>query len=217
MKTGIFLTAIIIVTAACSKSKEEAVIELKFTTQGLAFINLAMGKYFIYKDSATNRLDSVVVTKNTLVFENIPPYNSGWGGIVPAHKAQSFKVELTHYHDSETTLWFYGEAMARFDDLLNYNSSDTAEILLGETHIVSGGSSAQYFGAFTYNNRLGSLPPVSMTVEGVHYPVTMKGGLPDPPDNLNYREFYWAPEVGIIKRVIANGGKRQVATLVRHN
>lgn len=214
MKRGIFLTAIIIVTAACSKSKEEAVIELKFSTQGLAFVNLAMGKYFIYKDSATNRLDSIVVTKNTLAFENIPPNNTGWG-TEPAHKAQSFNLELTHYAPG-ATLWFYGEAMAGFDDLLNYNSSDTAAIHLGEIHTNPSGVSVHYFSAFAYYNGLGSLPPVSMTVEGVHYPVTIKGGSQDP-DNLNYREFYWAPDVGIIKRVIVNEGDRQVATLVRHN
>ncbi|HZH65368.1 MAG TPA: hypothetical protein VEY10_10795, partial [Flavisolibacter sp.] len=58
---------IVFVTALSSCSKDEK--EYRLDRAGLKYIQLRLNQYFIYKDSASGRLDSVVVTESFLSTE----------------------------------------------------------------------------------------------------------------------------------------------------
>jgi hypothetical protein len=104
-------TIIVCYNAACKKEEKRApVIEVKFDPEGLAWLQIPLNKYFIYKDSATGVLDSVVVTKSNLE-RRLNPKHVSLGLFdpnVPEYYYENFTLTLTSYMFTQT--WFSGEA-----------------------------------------------------------------------------------------------------------
>ncbi|HZY40234.1 MAG TPA: hypothetical protein VFE53_26455, partial [Mucilaginibacter sp.] len=62
-KIGILLL-IVYSFSGCKKTTQP--LTYKFSANALAYIQFTSGKYFIYKDSAANKTDSVVVTESLI-------------------------------------------------------------------------------------------------------------------------------------------------------
>src|SRR5688500_1088160 len=77
--------------SSCNKPKvtTPAALEITLNPEGLKYIQIPLEKYFIYKDSASGSLDSVVVTKS--LFETIHyPVGTNINGIIPAYNQQKY-------------------------------------------------------------------------------------------------------------------------------
>src|SRR5690242_494363 len=81
----------------CKKSSDNKseTIQLKLDAEGLQYIQVDAGKYFIYKDSASGILDSVVVTQSQLENTYTPGYSGGLFNSYPAFNTEVFYLTLT--------------------------------------------------------------------------------------------------------------------------
>src|SRR5688572_7657341 len=79
-------------------------IQVKLSIDGLAYVKLGLGKYFIYRDSANRTLDSVVVTKSW-VENTFTPAGSWVFGTYAAYNAEVFSLTLTKFEAGIQTLW----------------------------------------------------------------------------------------------------------------
>lgn len=173
----------------------------KFSKHPLAYVGLSVGKYLIYKDSATLALDSVIVTTSNLTFLDNPG-----GAFDPAYSREIFNLVLTKFTGVSQTEWFNGTAVA---DLNSYMSSDTLSLALLEN------------GGLAFFLSESDQPNYSITIEGKTY---LNVVVSDSDDGLaitdpNYRRaiYYWAKGIGIIKRSITTGSSVQTYTLLRNN
>src|SRR5436190_7832132 len=92
----------------CKKSsdnKSNEIIQLKLDAEGLQYIQLDTGKYFIYKDSATAILDSVVVTQSSLENEYTSGVSRGLFDSYPAFNTEVFYLTLTKKDVNSDSVW----------------------------------------------------------------------------------------------------------------
>ena len=75
------ITIIITLFISCKKdhtsSQNDAKIIATFSPEALTYIKLPLNSYYIYKDSATGILDSVVVTTSNSKLVDVPKYVGG--------------------------------------------------------------------------------------------------------------------------------------------
>ncbi|TMI85543.1 MAG: hypothetical protein E6H08_22400 [Bacteroidetes bacterium] len=188
----------------------------------MEYVNITPGKYLIYKDSASGMLDSVVVTKSLL--ENIHhAADTSVQYIFSAFYTQEFSLTLTKFDGTLQTIWFNGMAKTS-----NFFFDPPDYLNLNEIYHLSGTGTDQSTSAFAYSTLFNNYPVdvystiPSITIEGNNYTNVIFGvtdaGLEVNEPGYNKRTFYWAKEVGIIKReIITVGGAMQTHTLVRHN
>jgi hypothetical protein len=195
----------------CKKSEERSYPAVKFSKAALEYVKLPVGKYLVYKDSASGELDSVTVTRSTLTTSFYK--NDGNLFTAPSHYFEEFSLQLTLLKGSVQSTWFQSNAMASYS--LN---TDNADLML--TELVN---STFYFpSVFNYP----PLNPVnlisSLTVGGKNYSDVIMGSFEMGAD-LNdpvymKRTFFWAKGVGTIKReIITAGGLIKTHFLLRHN
>src|SRR5436305_11433741 len=91
----------------CKKSSDNKskIIQQKLDEEGLQYIQLDTGKYFIYKDSATAILDSVVVTQSSLENEYTPGVSRGLFDSYPAFNTEVFYLTLTKKDVNSDSVW----------------------------------------------------------------------------------------------------------------
>lgn len=196
--------------------------QFSFSRHALGYVQLTLGKYLIYKDSASSQLDSVVVTTSNLVNKYVPSYGGTsaqlWLDSYTAYNYEAFHLVLSKYNGTQTSNWFVG------DDSLNYgisagccggpqppSASDTFWVNLYELQ--------NYFltAFYCFNSQYSNL---SMNIEGKTYSnvieTIMASGNPADP---GYKKtiYYWAKPVGIIKRTMINGSSIKTYTLLRNN
>ena len=111
MCSYMFIILLVFGALSCKKDdppQPEAVADLN--KEGLAYINLPVGKYFIYKDSATGIEDSVIVTTSSLEYIHEPasPGTNTSLGRSP-FKYQVFTLILTKIKPLPRGEWFYGK------------------------------------------------------------------------------------------------------------
>jgi hypothetical protein len=211
MKQKIILQLLILLFVACKKnssSPADETITLKFKPEGLEFIQLTISKYFIYKDSASGNLDSVTVVKSLLENQYTPAHHSEgvFDPDIPAFNIQVFTLILEDQFYQE---WFRGNATATGASSI-IASSDSSNIDLREPDAGT---------AFYYPADL--LIP-SITIEGKTYTDVIKHinnnglGMDDP--GYKKSTYYWAKQIGIIKReVVTTNGSVKTITLLRNN
>jgi hypothetical protein len=210
----ILLNLAILLLLSCKKDMPPPPIQQYYTNfrrDGLEYLKVDAGKYLIYKDSATGGLDSVVVTVSileNLFFTGI--YNSD----VPGYHAQHLELRLNKFDAFTDSVWLYGDASAELSGP-PYHSSDTADIVLNDQDnlIVFSFPTVSYPG----NSLIPSLEIEGKTYTNVIKQITDNGlNISD----LNYKKniYYWAKQVGIIKReIITTNGNIRTYTLLRHN
>ncbi len=189
------------VLASISGCSKESNSEPSYTLEptGLSYIQIPLGRYFIYKDSATLQLDSVVVTESTL--ENLHTTSQSAFG---QFYYQKYKLWLTK-KDSANSRWLSGEATAMF------NSTEFSMMSTWAPDGYEVGNLFNYpIGRFNFDGRQDSAIG-TMTVEGKTYNnvVRITG------THSFYSVYYWAKGVGIIKR-IKGGQTLTTYTLVRN-
>ena len=219
-----FITSIAIVTlftfylTACKKDHTDtqaAPIEVKFAAEALAYVQLPLNKYFIYKDSASGSLDSVVVTKSDIEKQFMPEHISGfWAVPIPAFYYQTFTLTLTKYNGATPQDWFYGIA----NNSSFVTSSDTATAL----YLIEKDKG----GAFNYPIIISSGPYggvsilPSVTIEGKTYvdAVVFTSSSSLDTSQFYYRKstYYWVKGVGIIKREIRTSNSIKTDLLIRN-
>jgi len=169
---------------------------------GLAYIQFNTGKYFIYKDSAANKIDSVIVTESLL---------SGTSGIsgpsfVHDYTSQQYTLVLTEAAPVPGLVWLSGTAPG--------NSIEAINLAAPDGHFI--------FQYFTSNPAVpGIIPTIPiplMVVEGKTYTnivLTLSSG----PGGSSYFYYYWAKGLGLIKRIETQTGGpvTNTYTLLRNN
>ena len=181
---------------ACSKNNDEK--QFNLDPDGLKYIQLRQDQYFIYKDSASGSVDSVVVTESSHSTETYSDANvSG--------KRHVFSLTLTRKNLSGDSTWLKGTAKA--EPYLSH---------LVRLADISGEYQFVYPPSCLCTN-IYKLP--SLTIEGKTYPDVIVFQDAFKP---GYRfDYYWAPSVGIIKVRKFEGPlsnlKKWTYTLVRHN
>jgi len=112
MKTKLFFAvteALFITSCRKEKTTNQNIGEpyIQFSDTALAYVQLPLHKYFIYKDSATGTLDSVVVTKSDIEKSYGPSQNFGWGNSASSYY-QYFTLGLKNLVELLVNIGFMG-------------------------------------------------------------------------------------------------------------
>jgi hypothetical protein len=206
------ITIIMMLFISCKKDHTSSQIIATFSPEALTYVKLPLNSYYIYKDSATGILDSVVVTTSNSKLVDVPKYVGGnclFGPCTfPAYTYQEFNLRLTKFTSSSQQDWF--NCTASTMSFGRYQSTDSDPLYL--------------CGAFKYpfhSNTYDSVQIVSsIVIEGRLYSnvaifAHING---QDPTSANYFKtvYYWTKGVGIIKREIQNGGSVKTDFLVRN-
>jgi len=176
---------------------------LKLDAEGLQYVQLDIGKYFIYKDSASGILDSVVVTKSLL--ENIftPAVTGGLFETYPAYNSEVFSLTLTKIEVNSESVWLEAQTPPALC-CPSLSSNNEPVQMLDSIGLV-----------FCYP--IGDCNSIdlisSLTVEGKVYQdvIKMAGGA------NGASTYYWAKGLGLIKRIEILNSDTQTYTLIRNN
>ena len=221
MQKNVFLLAIgTLLFISCKKSVDDPRlnIQMNFSKEALAYVQMPANKYYIYKDSATGDTDSVVVAQSSLETKLMPSltYNIlGFDTHQPAYNYQTFTLLLAKVNGSTSTDWFYGIADANY--FFTLKNTDTAGVWLMEKHRSTDEFILVVFSPhFTNGNKI-IIP--NLTIEGKNYSdVVQFTNRRLTPSSQNYlaSTYYWAKGIGIIKRSITTGNTTQTWSLTRN-
>jgi hypothetical protein len=216
MKTIIilFLISIASLFISCKKDSggnQTPTIEVKLSAEGLAYIQLPINKYFIYKDSATGVTDSVVVTKSLVQNRYRPAAPAQYS--LNAYNIEIYSLLLTKINTAGSSEWFNG---ATVDVHLAYSvSTNSLEVDMRELNY----GRAFYYPIPICNCSSPILIP-SITVEGKTYTnvianIASNYVIPSLPEY--YRNvFYWAKGTGLIKVERTTNATTKIFTLLRN-
>lgn len=191
----------IIVCFLSSGCKKDTELSDMLSPEGLSYIQLRPEQYFIYKDSASLTLDSVVV-KQSIMETVLTPSNSQW----VQSGYQQYKLSLHKIGVSTTSDWLSGYTTAG-----NGNPSEnfmmfSKSLYSYDTYMFQYPVSA-YKGSFPGDSSI-----ATMTIEGkVYSDIILTTG-----NSSSDSKFYWAKGVGLIKYV-KGGDTHKTYTLVRNN
>ena len=194
----------------CKKEETEyeKVYSSTFSRKALAYVKLTEGKYLIYKDSATQLLDSVIVTTSKLEFIFFPKTSGGLIGSFPPHQEQNFSLVLSKSDSNGESIWFSGYAST--PNIYLQNSIDTFQLDLHEP---------DYTTVFSLTNS--DNPQYSVVIEGKNYNnvvvTASSNGLEINDPAYKSAIYYWAKDIGIIKRTVNVVGTIKTYTLLRNN
>jgi hypothetical protein len=214
--TTVILVLILFSLTQCKKSDppEEVLYTVIISPEALPYVQQPIGKYRVYRDSATSMLDSVVVTQSALEMHVVPKTTGTWA-VQPAFNSQTYSIILTKKNGSPDSIWFKGNAVTTLDyppPIL-----DTVPLRLWESGYINNDS---YYHVVAH-----IIPPVSSltkTVEGITYN-DVYAYIDEPGVDINHpgyikRIYYWARGIGLIQRTtIYSGGAIKTYYLVRHN
>ena len=206
----------------CKKMAVHQPDQFSFSRHALGYVQLPLGKYLIYKDSASAQLDSVVVATSNLVNKYVPSYAGTsaqlWLDSYSEYNYEAFHLVLSKYNGNQSSNWFVGA------DSLDYGSFN------GGIGGPQGPSASDTFGVNLYelqnyfltafycsNSQYSNL---SMNIEGKTYSnvietISASGNPTDP----GYKKiiYYWAKSVGIIKRTMIDASSIKTYNLLRNN
>jgi hypothetical protein len=160
----------------------------------LAYIQLGIGKYFVYRDSTTNLTDSVVVAQSIL---QPVPYNGTY-----FYSSQQYSLTLMQTDGVTESIFISGIAPGIFE---------------GRVQLISNADMYE----FLFQDVATNIP--SMTVEGrtytnVNLTSSLYGEQNGPGTQFTTTSNdYWAKGVGLIKRQVTKGGVTTTYTLLRNN
>ena len=194
--------------------------QFSFSRHALEYVQLPLGKYLIYKDSASGQLDSVVVTTSNLENLYVPSYGGSpsalWLDFYSAYYHDVFHLILSKYIGNQSSNWFIGNGDAHYDHGGNLFASYGTP---GDTLAVDLRNQDGFDVFYSFNSEYSNL---SMNIEGKTYSniiVTYSGTYFLNPSDPGYQVFvtYWAKPVGIIKRTMRNANSIKTYTLLRNN
>ena len=182
------------------KKKSDAAPYHTLPADGLSYIRLRQGQYFVYKDSASQALDSVIVTESK--FEKLR--GTGSGQFISTIYYDNYSLALTKVTATGNTVWLKGFASALY--------TSTNFSMLSST---SNGWD-DYMFRYPVDDLLAIFPNDrsinTLTVEGKQYmQIILTTGM-----GSASSRFYWAKNIGLI-RYERGGPTRQIFTLLRNN
>lgn len=197
---------------------------IKFNPDGLAYVQVPLNHYYIFKDSANGMLDSVMVTQSTLDNAFSPETIVRFAGTdvkVPAHYYQDFTLQLSSITGITQKVWFYATATNQpFFTVSDLRNSDTAYLSLLESDVNFPGEVFTYPVSYYFSGQSKSIIVPAMTVEGTSYLNVINfisSNSADPTDkNFVRATYFWAKNIGIIKREIKTPTTVKTESLVRH-
>ncbi len=210
---------------SCKKDKtsEPETYNIQFSAEALAYVQLPLNKYFIYKDSASGALDSVVVTQSNLKKQFAAPYvASTFRNAVPGFYYQEFSLLITKYNGTSEEDWFYGFATSSGVGPTIYNSDSANLNLLEKDRVNNKNLNYAFLYPFTpYSSLQENIAVIpSITIEGKIYTNVELYSYSNTTDNTraDYLKstYYWAKGAGIIKREIKTSSSVKTKTLVRY-
>lgn len=177
--------------------------------EALSYIKLPLNGYYIYKDSATGNLDSVVVRKSSIDtnFSPARPQSSCLSPESSAFYYESYNLLLMKIIGSGEQEWFKGT------------------VLIGGSELRDLSGNVEFGYAFIYplsqySSTTGAEYTIPiLTIEGKTYndvAVFMKANDTDSTKDY-YRKttYYWVKAIGIIKREIVTHTSIKTSFLVR--
>jgi hypothetical protein len=198
---------------------------IQFYPEALDYVQLPINKYFIYKDSASGELDSVVVTQSDLIKEYQPEATGNMLGpiTIAAYYYQTFSLLLTSYSHTSQKDWFFGVAKSTLTGIPYYQNSSTAALSLLEISRMTetGINYVFFFPLDTINSEQEILSVVpSIAIEGKQYAKVEFYSNSNTWDSTSAdyvrSTYYWAKGIGIIKREIKTNNSVKTETLVRY-
>ncbi len=224
MKKNVLLLIIsTILFASCKKSVDEPAqsMHFNFSKEALAYVQMPANKNYIYKDSATGEMDSILVNKSTLENNLMPSstYNIlGFPSTFPAYYFQTFTLLLTKINGSKSLDWFYGIANANIGNYIG-GSNDSAGVLLLERDRSLNADKGYVFNSFPVQGGVKMIIP-NLTIEGKEYidvvRFTSTNGLTPSANGYRAVIYYWAKGIGLIKRSISSTNSTKTWTLVKN-
>jgi hypothetical protein len=171
------------------------------SADGLAYIQMTAGKYYIYRDSVMNTTDSVVVTKSQ--FDVHDGYYTGPGGPTQFN-AQQYTLILSQMNGNSPTEWLTGQATANLyiSDFIMSPINNTSGIIF----------------RYPVCNCSNQLSIAAMTVAGKTYTnvINISGALVVNNVTVNI-SFYWAKGIGLIKRTETTSAGTNTYLLLRND
>lgn len=216
----LFLNSIITVSMiSCKKdpvsgNSMDRVYNISFSRNALQYVNIPVGKYFIYQTPGFAIVDSVIVV-STLLDTVKFPRNNNTG--FPEHNIERFSLKMNKYVNPigpggapSITEWLKATTLPQASS--PYDSSSTADVKLELTGLYAG--QTVFYGT---HNLSGTQ---TLVVEGVTYNGVIKtesdNGLPVSDANYRKNTVYWAKDIGIIKRITTVfNGHEIVSNLIR--
>jgi hypothetical protein len=216
------LLLLLVLIASCKKEKASSDLPpsaVKFSAEALAYVKLPVEKYFIYKDSATGRLDSVIVKESTLRTTDVPKYNcpssTNLFSFCTSHAAYNYEIftlKLVKFNGSLQEDWYYETANSVPIGSWIVIATDTAMLYFSGTfwypvtYIQSRYATAYFHSSFLVEGK--SFTNVLQFINTNH------DNIGDP----SYKKtvYYWAKGIGIIKREVKTFNSIKTDLLVRH-
>lgn len=208
-----FILLLAAATACTKNTEEQRLTEYIIPKEAADYLVMPNKGFFIYRDSATGQLDSVVVEDCSIV-KGYQPQHTVWSGsplfgyekTIPAYHYEYYTLKL--WNHTRNTLW----QIADSDD----DWYETGPTTAGSISVMVSGRATLEDG-FIWGGTIFYYPPSpgmsdykqTYSVEGKTYRDVLLA-------KRDGELFYWAKGVGIIKRVIKRQyGKTYTSTLVR--
>jgi hypothetical protein len=215
-------TILIIMVSSCTKSVNNPVVPpvptadsyINFDKKELEYVLLPLSMHYIYQDSATGNVDSVEVTHSdlTVSYAEAVPY------FRPALHFQEYNLVLTKTGDS-AIVWFQGSANSYDGSSTPFTSDSTAKIrFVAKDNIITIGGTDYGFSPDT-SSYLSYQYQSSLEVKSKIYNdvivCTFVGSDSESTIFKNFKStYYWAKNVGIIKRTIETNSGITTSLLV---
>jgi hypothetical protein len=192
IKLILSLLVILISFNGCLKTASYAP-NYPLSKDGLAYIQLKQGGYFIYRDSTANKVDSVVVTQSSLIsYTGTTDFGS-----IKSYSSQQYILVLTEASPVFGIVWLTGSTQGTIFGFINLTAPDD-----------------HFLFRFVSTTDPSIIP--SMVVEGKTYAnviLTSNSSY----DGSGNSYYYWAKGVGLIKRTEVKDHVTNTWTLLRNN
>ncbi len=230
MKSSFLITILLLCLCySCKKDKATHQTDpayIQFSSEALAYVQLPINTYFIYKDSASGMLDSIIVTQSDLKKEFQPESSAQtvFGPfLLPAYYYQNFSLLLTSYSGTSQKDWFYGVAKSIIPGIEYDNNSNNAFLsLLEKDRTANIPINYAFFYPLNITSSIQETLSVipSILVEGKMYSniefYSNSNGIDSTNADYVRSTYYWAKGVGIIKRIIKTSNSIKTYLLIRN-
>lgn len=181
-----------------------------FDSASLVYIEVPAGRFFLYKDSVSETIDSVIVSISEII-----PYSVGGIYGDPIMEADNYRLIFSNFLDGQPdSAWYSGIAGTEINKDLHVTYDSTYILSEGEGSIpvfwypfVSAGDRKYKFIA-------------TLVVEGVTYKDVHSffatNGRQTSEASYEAKIYYWVKGIGIIKRVTWLGNSVKADLLVKY-
>jgi hypothetical protein len=193
-------------------------VHIVFGNSDLDYVRIPVNRYFIYADSATGNTDSVVVTQSEMSDSHeLPNYSLS----LPAVYYQEFSLSLAYAKGGTT--WFQGTANSRNGTFSPYGADSFATVRFRPAHdnIATNATwYVSYYGFAHMNDSTFTYFP-SFKVGAHIYNDVIVNTVANNPNGINSEgyfisTYYWAKNIGIVKRTIQTDSTITTSLLERY-